>query len=394
MNNTKVPVLTVTPPNDMTGETSIANLDFYLGIFFEDKAMAHHQWYSEALKKVEKVLNPLLAEIKKRDKRLSFEPMTPRAHFRVLRQNIFEIFIIFKKLDSRKVSVIELDSPESAGEVLVGIKQSKIKHSWFDVIQTTDEGNVLSAAFIREYLNHFLQNISKEKGILQPNVWFDCTNNEQDGLILNISYEGEIFFVHLTPTIFVKDVWPRCAAMWENVMFRWPEEQVRQKLVESGIHVVCRPLKPSTKQAKRNTDIVWSICFLNAEKFLLQDLNTGCRNKCLQIMKTVLDCSLSYPCGLTPHHVETTTLHLNSLMSSPSLWQDTCLNARFLDLLSAVHKSLTQESCSQFFSPSVQLFKDIPSPVLKTLAARIKHIVDHPVEYFKTFCLEDCLTQF
>ena len=173
-------------------------------------------------------------------------------------------------------------------------------------------------------------------------------------------------------------------------MFRWPDDSIRKRIVEEGTHLVCRPVKSSMQHSA----ITWSLSFLGGEKYLLHSVESGCRNKCLQILKTVLENSLSYPCGLTPYHIETVTLHSNSLITNPSLWQDACLSALFLDLLSALHKSLSQESCSHFFAPSIQLFADIPSSVLKTLATRVKHIIDFPVEYFQTFYRATLTTQF
>ena len=387
MSTDSVPVVLVSPPGDMNGQ-SVTKLDSLLHDFLADRGMAHLNLYAEALKKIEKVVNPLLNEIRKRDKRLHFEPMSPSGYYQVLRHNVLEIFIVLKKLNYSKVDIVEVDS----GMACVGLKQAKHQHSWHDLIERdmTREGFFLSSAMLRQYLNSFLQDIAKEKGILEPNVWVDCTNNERDGLVLNISYEGEQFYVHLTPAIFAKGFWPDCGVMWKKVMFRWPEDNIRKRVVEEGTHLVCRPIKSITQ----HSSITWSLSFLGAEKYLLHMVDSGCRNKCLQILKTVLENTLSYPCGLTPYHIETVTLHLNSLISNPSLWQDVCLTARFLDLLSALHKSLTQESCSHFFAPSIQLFSHIPSSVLKTLAARVKHIIDSPVEYFQTFYRATLTTQF
>lgn len=382
-----VPLSTLAP-SEMNGKP-ISKLDFLLHNFLEDKGMAHLRRYRDVLQKIEKVVNPLLKEIKKRDKRLHFLPMSPDGYFQVLRPTVVEVFIVFKKFDASKVSFVEMDSP--SGTAFVGLKAAKLQKSWAELTQGgTNQGFYLSSALVREYLNSYLQNLSREKGILDQNVWFDCTNDDQDGLVLIISFEGEQFFVHLTPTIFLRSIWPECAVLWKKVLFRWPDDSVRQKIVNEGVHLVCQPVKSSLQ----HSSMLWRISFAHGEKLLLQSTNTGCRNKCLHIMKTLLENTFSYPYGLTPYHLETVTLHLNSLISSPTLWVEGSLAARFLDLLSALQKSLAGENCNHFFAPSVDIFSDVPRSTLKTLATRVKHIVDYPEEFFQTLAFQSLTTRF
>ena len=369
--------------------SSGTKLDILLGDYLESRAMAHLKHYSKVLQKVEKIVNPLVKELKKRDKRLNFEPMSPDGFFRVRQQNVLEVFLVFKKLDSSKVSFVEMDSP--SGLAFVSSKTTKLQKTWLDLMEGgSNQGFFLSSERFREYLCSFLQDLSKEKGILESKVWFHCTNNDEDGLVLCVSYQGEQLFVHLTPTIFLKDVWPNCAAMWKKVLFRWPEDSVQQKIVNQGIHLTCQPVKASLQ----HSSMLWQISFLAGEKILLNVENVGCRNKCLQIAKTILEDVLSYPGGLMPYHLETITLHLNSMISSPTLWQNTNLSSRFLDLLSALQKSLSQDGCTHFFAPSIQLFSNIPPRILKTLAARVKEILDKPEDFFLNFYHETLTTQF
>ena len=361
-------------------EKSIPKLDSLLLSFLEDKGMAHLRRYRQVFQKIEKVVNPLLKELKKRDKRLEFEPMSSCGYFQVLRRNVLEVFVVFKKLDASKVSFVEMDSP--FGTAFVGIKATKLHKKWADLIQGgASQGFFLSSSILREYMNSFLQDISMEKGVLGSNVWYHCTNNDEEGLVLSISYEGEQFFVHLTPAIFLREVWPKCAAMWKTVLFRWPDDGVRERIVNEGVHLTCQPVKSNHE----HSSLFWRINFAHGEKLLLQSTNTGCRNKCLQITKTLLEETLSYPIGLTPYHLETVTLHLNYLITSPTLWLEENLGPRFLDLLSTLYKSLTQGSCSNFFAPSVELFSDVSPSALKTLSSRVKRILDFPVFFFQTF---------
>lgn len=373
----------------MMNGSSGTKFDSLLADFLESSAMAHLKRYSQVLQKVEKVVNPLLKEIKKRDKRLNFKPMSPDGYFRVRERNVLEVFLVFKKLDSDKVSFVEMDSP--TGVAFVASKAAKLQKSWLDLMEGgSNQGFFLSSERLREYLCSFLQDISKERGILDSKVWIHCTNNDAEGLVLSISYEGEQLFVHLIPTIFLKAVWPNCASMWKKVLFRWPDDDIRKRIVEEGIHLTCQPVKATLQ----HSSMLWQIAFLAGEKMLLNTVTIGCRNKCLQIAKAMLEDTLSYPKGLTPYHLETITLHLNSMISSPTLWQDVNLSPRFLDLLSALQKTLAQDSCSHFFAPSIQLFADVPPQVLKILAARVKSIIDRPEEYFQTFYRESLTTQF
>lgn len=373
----------------MNGVSSGTKFDMLLAEYLESRAMQHLKRYSKVLQRVETVVNPLLKEIKKRDKRLNFEPMSPDGFFRVRQRNVFEVFLVFKKLDSSKVSFVEIDSPD--GVAFVSSKAAKFQKCWLDLIEGgSHQGYFLSSAGIREYLCKFIQDLSKEKSLVEANVWFHCTNSDEDGIVLSVSYEGEQMFVHLIPTIFLKDVWPDCASMWKKVVFRWPNDVFQRKVVEGGIHLTCQPVNASLQ----HSSIVWQINFIAGEKVLLNTANVGCRNKCLQIAKTLLEDSLSYPVGLTPYHLETITLHLNSMITSPALWQDSNLSPRFLDLLSALHKSLNQDKCAHFFAPSIQVFSKIPPHVVKALAARVKHILDRPEEFLKTFYCDTLTTQF
>jgi hypothetical protein len=373
----------------MNGHGNETKFDVLLAEYLESRAMAHLKRYSKILQKVERVVNPLLKELKKRDKRFNFEPMSPDGFFRVRQRNVLEVFLVFKKIDASKVSFIEMDSP--TGVAFVSSKAAKLQNSWLDLMEGgSNQGFFLSSERIREYLCSFLQDFSREKGILDPKVWFHCTNNDEDGLVLSISYEGEQLFVHLIPTIFLKAVWPDCASMWKKVLFRWPEDYIRCKIVNEGIHLTCQPVKASLQ----HSSMLWQISFLIGEKILLNTANVGCRNKCLQIAKTILEDSLCYPEGLMPYHLETITLHLNSMISSPSLWQDANLSPRFLDLMSSLQKSLSQASCAHFFAPSIQLFDDVSPNLLKNLAARVKRILDKPEEFFQTFYHETLTTQF
>ena len=366
-----------------------AKFEVFLADYLESRALTHLKRYSKVLQKVEKVVNALLKELKKIDKRLNFEPMSPDGFFRVRRQNVFEVFLVFKKLDSSKVSFVEMDSP--TGVAFVSSKAAKLQKSWLDLMEGgSNQGFFLSSERLREYLCSFLQDLSKEKGIFDSKIWFHCTNNDEDGLVLSVSYEGEQLFVHLIPTIFLKALWPQCASMWKKVLFRWPDDSVRQKIVDEGIHLTCQPVRTSLQ----HSSMLWQINFLIGEKILLNSTNIGCRNKCLQIAKTMLEDTLSYPQGLTPYHLEIVTLHLHSMISSPLLWQDANLSSRFLDLLSTLQKTLSQDSCTHFFAPGIDLFADIPPKVLKALAARVKHIVDKPEEFFQTFYRETLTTQF
>ena len=373
----------------MNSNGNNTKFDVLLADYLESRGMEHLKRYGKVLQKVEKVVNPLLKELKKRDKRLNFQPMSPDGFFRVRQQNVLEVFLIFKKLDTNKVSFIEMDSP--TGVAFVSSKAAKLQNSWLDLMEGgSNQGFFLSSERLREYICSFLQDLSREKGILDSKVWFHCTNNEEDGLVLSVLYEGEQLFVHLIPTIFLKAVWPNCASMWKKVLFRWPEDYVRMKIVDEGIHLTCQPVKASLQ----HSSIFWQINFLIGEKILLNTANVGCRNKCLQIAKTILEDTLCYPEGLTPYHLETITLHLNSMISSPTLWQDAHLTPRFLDLMSALQKSLSQGTCTHFFAPSIQLFDDLPPHILKTLAARVKHILEKPEDFFQTFYRDTLTTQF
>lgn len=372
---------------DMNGNNCTSKLDSLLLDFLEDKGMAHLQRYRDVLQKIESVVNPLLKELKRRDKRLDFQPMFPGSYFQVLRRNVVEVFLVFKKLDASKISFVEIDSP--CGNAFVGVKTAKLQKKWRDLIQGgTNQGFFLSSVLLRGYMSSILQDISKEKGIFGPKVWFDCTNNEKDGLVLSICCEGEQIFVHLTPTIFLKGVWPKCAAMWKKALFRWPDEVIRQKIVNEGVHVTCQPVESKLE----HSSLFWRLSFLHGEKLLLQSVNTGCRNKCLHITKTLLEDTLSYPSGLTPHHLETVTLHLNSHISSPTLWLEGNLGVRFLDMLSALQKSLAQGYCD-FFASNLDLYSDIPPSALTTLSSRVKHIVDSPLEFFQAFSFDTRTTR-
>ncbi|XP_046851675.1 protein mab-21-like 2 [Xenia sp. Carnegie-2017] len=354
------------------------NLEVLLSHYFQTRSKSHLKRYGDVLQTIEIVLNPLLKELKRRDKRLRFERMSPNAFYRVRQRNVLEVFLVFKKFDSTKLSFVDVDSHQCAA--FVSAKLKKVERCWMDLmVGGKKQGFFLSSEKLREYLCACLKDLSKKRSNDSvSNIWFDFTNNNEDGLVLNICLNDETIFVHLIPTLYFKDIWPDCASLWKTVVFRWPEDETRMKIINAGIHLTCEHVKSSLE----HSSLLWRISFLSGEKILLNSTNVGCRNQCLQIAKTILEDYLSYPCGLTPYHLEIMILHLNTMITNPSLWNKENLSARFLDFLSFFQKSASSGSCQHFFVPSLQLFDGVP---LQSIASRLREILNSPENFFSTF---------
>ncbi len=119
------------------------------------------------------------------------------------------------------------------------------------------------------------------------------------------------------------------------------------------------------KQSSAESD-AWVLQFGEAENRLLM---SGCRKKCLSILKTLRDRHLELPGQpLINYHMKTLLLYECEKHPRETDWDESCLGDRLNGILLQLISCLQCRRCPHYFLPNLDLFQGKPHSALETAA--------------------------
>ncbi|KAK0183497.1 hypothetical protein PV327_001534 [Microctonus hyperodae] len=179
----------------------------------------------------------------------------------------------------------------------------------------------------------------------------------------------ERFIVQITPAFKCSGVWPRSAAQWPIPGVNWPHHNLIAEVKTEGFDLLSKEcVALQGKQSAMEGD-AWVLSFADAETRLLQ---SGCRRRCLSILKTLRDQHLNLPSNpITNYHMKTLLLYECEKHPLESEWDDNCLANRIIGIFLQLISCLQCRRCPHYFLPNLDLFKGKSASGLETAA---KHV--------------------
>ena len=174
--------------------------------------------------------------------------------------------------------------------------------------------------------------------------------------------------------------WPKVAQEWTTRERKWPSQDVVDKIVQEGFHLVVKPSKTSVKK-----DCDFRLSFNHAEYLLSQEMN-NVQRECYRCLKKYHRAYLqTTQKGLVSFHLK--NLFLQTIEETGTeMWTDEnraeCMNKVLENLL----KALEKKDLRHFFVGSYNLFcvDYIRNPeILESLADTVVQLLENPIQMAK-----------
>ncbi|XP_060554354.1 protein mab-21-like isoform X2 [Ruditapes philippinarum] len=189
-----------------------------------------------------------------------------------------------------------------------------------------------------------------------------------------VSFEGDIVF-----GIRYSEVWPTCAAGWENRPRLWPSADIVKEIVKSGFILVP---KPSHNRTEKDDEIEWHISFPHCETYLSKKIPKVAK-ACYLALKLVLKNHLVYHCdNLKTYYLK--TILLWELEKHPEeFWELENIVECFDCLLSRLISCVDTKKCPNYWIESLDLFEKIDRQELGSLVNVLVKIRANPAPYIE-----------
>jgi len=330
---------------------------------------------------IEKIINPLLAEVKKIDAKFDFELISPNSLFVVKSPSHFEMLLIFQGIDPGEISIEDGQTP--AGFSLARLTGKKMVSRWKFCSGNSNPSKVyMSAKIVKEKLFELVKrvvndepNSRQQEGKVSIAVNEACDDNTISLLVSG--HDAEPFSLALVPAIPCPGRWVFSAHAWESKPADWTNRKLKEELIRSGIHLVARP-SPS------KSGYQWEIDFPGPMRKLLQ-LDMGCRTKCLLILEIIMENMQSSKERCDSFQLETLVMHVTEKFPIRSFWSDEKLSKRFLDIMKELQRCLAERSLGHIFLPNVNLFRDVDKLALESWEEGVNKVLSDPEKFLNTF---------
>lgn len=347
------------------------------------KTHAEHfvQHRRRMLMEIEKIINPLLTEVKKIDAKFDFELISPNSLFVVKSPSHFEMLLIFQGIDPGEISIEDGQTP--AGFSLARLTGKKMVSRWKFCSGNSNPSKVyMSAKIVKEKLFELVKRVvNDEPNSRQQEGKVSIAVNEacdDDTISLLVSgHDAEPFSLALVPAIPCPGRWVFSAHAWESKPADWANRKLKEELIRSGIHLVARP-SPS------KSGYQWEIDFPGPMRKLLE-LDMGCRTKCLLILEIIMENMQSSEERCDSFQLETLVMHVTEKFPIRSFWSDEKFSKRFLDIMKELQRCLAERSLGHIFLSNVNLFRDVDKLALESWEEGVNKVLSDPEKFLNTF---------
>lgn len=333
------------------------------------------------LGEIEKIINPLLAEVKKIDAKFDFELISANSFYVVKSSSHFEVLLTFQGIDPDEIAIEDGQTP--AGFSLARLTGKKMVSCWKFCSGNSNPSKVyMSAKIVKEKLFELVKRVAndvpnhrQQEGKVSIAVNETC---DDDTISLLVSgNDVEPFSLDLVPAIPCPGRWVYSAHAWESKPADWTSKKLKEELIRSGIHLVARP-SPS------KSGYQWQIDFPGPMRKLLE-LNMGCRAKCLLILEILMENIQSCEERCDSVQLETLVIQLTEKFPIRSFWSDEKLSKRFLDLMKELQRCLSVRSLDHIFLPNVNLFRDVDKLAMESWEEGVNKVLSDPEKFLNAF---------
>lgn len=340
------------------------------------------------LMEIEKIINPLLAEVKNIDAKFDFETIGPNSFYTVKSPKHYELLLIFQGIDPEEISIEDGQTP--AGFSLARLTGKKMVSRWKFCSGNSNPSKVyVSAKIVKEKLFEPIKRVINSTPFCQQfggklSIALNDTCDDDPISLLVSGHDVEPFSLDLVPAIPCPGRWVFSAHAWESKPADWANKRFKEELVRSGVHLVARP-SPSKSSYQ------WQIDFPGPMRKLLE-LDMGCRTKCLLVVEILMEDIQSGRERCNSFHLETVVMHVTERFPIRSFWSDEKFGKRFLDIMKELQQSLSERSLGHTFLPNVNLFRDLDKLALGNCEEGVQKVLSHPEKFLNTFELFNCTT--
>ena len=360
----------------------VASMNVALESFVKTHAEQFVQHRRRMLMEIEKIINPLLAEVKKIDAKFDFELISPNSFYVVKSPTHFEVLLIFQGIDPEEISIEDGQTPP--GFSLARLTGKRMVSRWKFCSGNSNPSKVyMSAKIVKEKLFELVKRVvndgpndrQQEAGKARIAVNEAC---DDDTISLLVSgHDAEPFSLDLVPAIPCPGRWVFSAHAWQSKPADWANRKFKEELIRSGIHLVARP-SPS------KSGYQWQIDFPGPMRKLLE-LDMGCRTKCLLILEIIMENMHSFQERCDSFQLETLAMHVTEKFPIRSFWSDEKLSKRFLDTVKELQRCLSERNLGHIFLPNVNLFRDVNKLALDSWEEGIQKVLRDPEKFLNTF---------
>lgn len=360
---------------------SMEEINVVLNNFLKDHAESFILDRQRRLTEIDKVINPILREVKKMDEQFDFDTFRPNSFYTIKSPSHYEILLVFQGIDPNEIAIEDGQTPP--GFALARLTGKRMISRWKFCTGNSNPSKVyLSAKTVKEKLCDYVKRVVKSGAAFvggdgKSCVEIDDTHNDGAILLSVRGQDSEPFSLDLIPTIPFPGRWVFSAQAWETKLPDWPNKYLKEETLQSGIHLVARP-SPSKSSYQ------WQIGFPVPMRKMLE-LELGCRTKCLLILDIIVEDMLAGRPGCNPFHLETVVMHVTEQIPVRSFWDEDKFAKRFMDVVKELQKCLLERNLGHVFLPNVNLFRDVDKLALESCKEGLQKVLQDPVKFLCEF---------
>lgn len=165
------------------------------------------------------------------------------------------------------------------------------------------------------------------------------------------------YVVQITPAFKCSGIWPRSASHWPLPHIAWPGPALVADVKTEGFDLLSREASALHGGKSAMEGDAWVLGFGEAENRLLYS-GSGCRRKCLSVLKTLRDRHLDLAGDpITNYHLKTLVMYECEKHPREGDWHESCLGDRLTGILLQLISCLQCKRCPHYFLPHLDLFK-------------------------------------
>ena len=359
----------------------MAEINVALNNFLKDHGESFILHRRKRLMDIEKIINPMLTEVRKMDEKFDFETFSANGFYSIKSPSHYEILLIFQGIDPKEISIEDGQTPP--GFAHAKLTDKKMISRWKFCSGNSNPSKVyMSVKIVKEKLYEYVKRVLNSGSFLGGRDGKFCIDlaetRHDDAIVLSVSgHDAESYSLDLIPAIPCPGRWVFSAHAWESKQPDLPSKKLKEDIVRSGIHLVARP-SPSKSSYQ------WQIDFPVPMRKLLE-LELGCRTKCLLILEIILEDMQAGRRGCDPFHLKTLLMRVSEQFPVKSFWTEDKLSKRFMDAMKELQKCLSERHLGHIFIPNVNLLRHVDKLALENCKEGIQKVLEDPVKFLAEF---------
>lgn len=347
---------------------------FWMSNYQEDRT-----GYARVLREVNAHLDPLLIALYNREPLLNFNHLNSTTFHQGKVRHVYEGYLCLKDFHSSENELSIEDGNSPTGFAFAKLSNMKSPMDEFCIISNSGK-KFLSPRIISEQLLSHLRILLAENILVARSSELNIELVEHlvgNAIAIKLtSLQGISFEIHLIPTIPCSGRWTFGANAWLSDESYWPSKVMKHKVINNGIHLVGR-------SAPTKSPCQWQVSFMEPMKMLLDDTMSTCRDKCLEIMKLIVNRSQVLQKGVTVFLLETMILDLYKKYPQVSFWREDRLTQRFVDFVEVLRQAIQARKCHDFFLFDLNLLKDMDQSTANLCEQHLGKLLDDPEGFFR-----------